>query len=185
MHRACMEGMPGKWKNNRSDPGKVSEDMNISLSQRTEESVRIFFLESRKDSILEHLPLKEQTMEEAIDAYRKTQDAQSDSYGRTILVDGEYIGDVWCYGIDPEKSPGAMLGICIFNEGRWSKGIGTQAVMMFLNEVRKKYGIKTFGAFVFADHQACIRVLEKNGFRFKDEFHEEGRPTRYYQKRLG
>ena len=170
---------------NRNDPGKVSEDMNISLSKRTEESVRIFFVESRKGAILEHLPQKAETMEEAIDAFRKTENEESSSYGRTIMVDGEYIGDVWCYGINREKSPGAMLGICIFNEGRWSKGIGTQAVMMFLNEVRKKYGIQTFGAFVYSDHQACIRVLEKNGFRMKEEFTEDGRPTRYYQKRLG
>ncbi len=158
--------------------------MNISLSQRTEQTVRIFFIESRKGKILENLPQKVETMEEAVEDYRSTLRPEASSYGRTILVDGEYIGDVWCYCMNREKSPGAMLGFCIFNESCWSKGIATQAVMMFLNEVRKKFGIHSFGAFVYADHPASNRVLEKNGFHFRDEFNDEGRQTRYYQRQF-
>ena len=111
--------------------------MNISLSQRTEQTVRIFFIESRKGKILENLPQKVETMEEAMEDYRSTLRPEASNYGRTILVDGEYIGDVWCYCMNREKSPGAMLAFCIFNESCWSKGIATQAVMMFLNEVKK------------------------------------------------
>ncbi|MCR4883838.1 MAG: GNAT family N-acetyltransferase, partial [Clostridiales bacterium] len=88
-------------------------------------------------------------MEEAMEDYRSTLRPEASSYGRTILVDGEYIGDVWCYCMNREKSPGAMLGFCIFNESCWSKGIATQAVMMFLNEVRKKCRIQAWHPAIF------------------------------------
>lgn len=155
--------------------------MEITLGQRTVETVRIYFEQAQKPEIKAFLPQKAQTVQEALRDYRQTLLPGASSYGRTILADGRYIGDVWCYCIQREEEPNAMLSYCIFDTSCWSKGIASRAVGKFLEEAREKYGLQTVGAFVFADHIPSIRVLEHNGFVLLEEFTEDGRRSRYYQ----
>lgn len=121
-------------------------------------------------------------MEEALEDYEKTLLPGPSSFGRTVLADGIYVGDVWCYCIDPDDEPNAMLSYCIFDKDLWNQGVGSEAVRQFLQETCAKYSLRTVGAFTYADNAASIRVLEKNGFRMMEEFTEDGRLSLYYQR---
>ena len=153
----------------------------IRLGTRTAETVRIYFEKAQQPEIKAVLPQKAQTVEEALADFRETLLPNATSYGRTILADGQYIGDIWCYCIDAEEEPNAMLSYCIFEKAFWSQGIATKAMAMFLKEVRAKYALRTIGAFTFSDNLASIRVLEKNGFAEVEEFSEDGRDSKYFQ----
>ena len=155
--------------------------MDIYLGHRTAETVRIYFEKANQSEIKAVLPQKAQTVEEALADYRETLLPNASSYGRTIVANGNYIGDIWCYCIDVNEEPNAMLSYCIFEKAYWSQGIATEAVAMFLKEVQAKYALSTIGAFTFSDNFASIRVLEKNGFAELEELLEDGRESRYFQ----
>ena len=159
--------------------------MIITLEERTAETVRIFFEQSEQPIIRATLPRKAQSVEEALADYRKTLLPDAKSFGRIIRAAGKYVGDVWCYGIDLQDEPNAMLSYCLFDTAYWNKGIATKAVALFLDEVCKRYALRSIGAFTFADNAASLRVLEKNGFRLVAEFTENGRASRYYQYTFG
>ncbi len=154
----------------------------IALGDRSEETVRIYFSRAQQPIIKALLPQKAQTVEEALRDYQATRLPDATSYGRTILVDGSYVGDVWCYSLKKQEEPNAMLSYCLFEPACWGKGIATRAVGMFLEDVRERYNLQTIGAFTFADHAASIRVLEKNGFCLLEEFTEDGRRSKYFQR---
>lgn len=158
--------------------------MKVQLGRRTEETVRVYFEKTQCPKIRAMLPQNAQSVEEALRDFEKTLLSGAASYGRTILVDGVYIGDIWCYAIDPQEEPNAMLSYCIWDDAFWSKGIATKVVSLFLSEVKKKYLLRTIGAFTFSDNFASIRVLEKNGFLSLEEFVEEGRESKFFQRSL-
>lgn len=155
--------------------------MDIWLGNRTAETVRIYFEKANIPEIKAVLPQKAQTVEEALEEYRKTLLPNAVSYGKTIVAKGEYIGDIWCYCINVNKEPSAMLSYCIFEKQYWSQGIATKAVAKFLKVVQDKYELSTIGAFTFSENLASIRVLEKNGFVVIEEFSEEGKASKYLQ----
>ena len=155
--------------------------MNICLGNRTADTVRIYFEKAKQPEIKAVLPQKARTVEEALEDYKETLLANAKSYGKTIIADGNYIGDIWCYCIDVNEEPNAMLSFCIFEKAYWSQGIATESVALFLQEVRSKYELNTIGAFSFSDNPASIRVLEKSGFTVLEEFTEDGRDSKYLQ----
>ena len=155
--------------------------MNICLGDRTAEKVKIYFEKANTPEIKAVLPQKAQTVEEALEDYEKTLLPGAASYGRTISADGKYIGDVWCYCIDRNEEPNAMLSYCIFEKAYRSLGIATKAVAMFLKESGDNYHLQTVGAFTYADNTPSIRVLEKNGFVPTEEFEENGRRSVYFR----
>lgn len=156
----------------------------ITLGTRTREQAAIYFEKSVAPCIRQWLPQSVETLEQALENYEKTLLPGADSYGRTILLDGHYIGDIWCYCIDPDDTPNAMLSYCIFEPEFWNRGIGTKAAALFLEEIRERFSLKSVGAFTYADHGASIRVLEKNGFRLAEEFAEDGRLSGYFEREL-
>ncbi len=164
---------------------RAGERTEIRLGTRTEETVRIYFEKAQDPRIKAVLPQKAQSVEEALADYRETLLPGAASYGRTILADGVYVGDVWCYAIDPGDEPNAMLSFCLLDERLLGRGITTEAVGLFLREAGAKYALKTVGAFSFSDNAASIRVLEKNGFVLCEEFVEAGRASKYFQRALG
>lgn len=155
--------------------------MTTILGDRTEATVRIYFEKAQQTEIKAMLPQKAKSVEEAISDYQKAVLPNSRSYGRTVYADGVYVGDVWCYCIDREKIPNAMLSFCIFEMSYWNKGIASKAVALFLQEVHEKYNICKVGAFTFAANSASQRVLEKNGFQLFEKFVEDGKTSLYYQ----
>lgn len=158
--------------------------MGICLKERTEETVRIYFEKANTVEIKTVLPQKAKTVEEALEDYQQTLLPGAASYGRTIWSDQTYVGDIWCYGIHLEEEPDAMISYCVFEEAFWRKGIATEAVTIFLQEISEKFQLETVGAFTFLNNVASIRVLEKNGFERKEVFEEEGRMSAYFQKKI-
>lgn len=155
--------------------------MVITLGKRTADTVKIYFEKANKQEIKRVLPQKAQTVEEALEDYQKTLLPNASSFGQTIYVDGQYVGDVWCYCIVMDDEPNCMVSFCIFETGYWSKGIATTAVNMFIQNICAKYSVKTIGAFTFSHNNASIRVLEKNGFSVMEEFEEDGVMSKYLQ----
>ena len=155
--------------------------MDIYLGNRTAETVKIYFEKANLPEIKAVLPQKAQTVEEALADYRETLLPNANSYGKTIIANGNYIGDIWCYCIDTNEEPNAMISYCIFEKAYQSQGIATKAVAIFLKEVRARYALNTIGAFTFSDNLASVRVLEKNGFSEIEEFSEDGRDSKYFQ----
>ena len=156
--------------------------MEICLRERTEEHVRIYFDKSSDPEILKMLPRKAQTVEEAVADYRKTLLPDADSYGNTIYADGIYVGDIWCYCIDPEEHPNCMISFCIFEKRFWSQGIASRAVGLFIEKMKKRYGIVSVGAFSYAQNTASICVLKKNGFTIAEEIEENGVSSLYLKR---
>src|SRR5699024_3596033 len=108
-------------------PGLVSwrkrrgSSMELELRPRTEQEVRIYFARTRDPEIQARIPQRSQTVEQALEDYRRSLAPGADSYGRTVWADGVYVGDVWCYCIhaEPDPDPDAMVSYCIFDKDRW------------------------------------------------------------------
>ena len=83
--------------------------MTVTLRERTADTVRIYFERAQQPRIRRTLPQKAKTLEEALDDFERTQLPGANSFGRTIHMDGRYVGDVWIYCIDPAEMPNAML----------------------------------------------------------------------------
>ena len=158
--------------------------MTVTLQERTADAVAVYFQRAQQPQIRSMLPQKARTVEEALEDFAKTQQSGANSYGRTVYAAGRYVGDVWIYAIDQQDTPNAMLSYCVFDLEAWGKGIATEAVRLFLREVREKYSLQTIGAFTYAENAASIRVLEKNGFALEEEFEEDGIISRYYQRSI-
>ena len=154
--------------------------MTVTLGERTAETVAVYFEKARSPAIRKTLPQKAQTLEEALADFRKTQEPGAQSFGRTVYADGEYIGDVWCYCMDLAGDPQAMVSYCVFEPELWGQGAATEALSLFLAEIRERFGLERVGAFTFAGNAASIRVLEKNGFRLTESFVEDGVESGYY-----
>lgn len=157
--------------------------MTVTLDRRTEETVAIYFERARQPAIRSSLPQRAQTLEEALADYRRTQEPGARSYGRTIRADGRYVGDVWCYGMDPAGDPQAMVSYCVFDQSLWGRGIATRALGLFLEEIRERFGLARVGAFTFVANAGSVRVLEKNGFRLAESLVEDGVESGYYLRR--
>ena len=158
--------------------------MQIELRERTEIHVRINYEKMKDPQIKAMIPMTEKTLEQAIADYEKTLLPGAASFGQTIYADGIYVGDVWCYCMDREEEPNAMIGYCIFDKTYWGKGIATEAVKRFLRIASQWFDLKSMGAFAYCSNGASLRVLEKCGFEKKEEFTEEGILSAYYQKEL-
>ena len=158
--------------------------MTVTLQPRTAQRVAIYFEKANRPEIKAVLPQKAKTVEEALEDYQKTLLPGARSFGLTVCADGRYVGDVWCYCIDPEDEPGCMLSFCIFETELWGKGVATEAVGQFLDVVRSKYPVKTVGAFTYSHNAASLRVLEKNGFAVAEEFEENGVLSKYLQREV-
>lgn len=156
--------------------------MTVELRERTETHVRIQYEKIPDPQILAMIPMTDKTLEQAIADYKKTLLPGASSYGRTIYVDGVYVGDVWCYCIDPEEQPNAMVGYCVFEKCLWGRGVATEAVKLFLADAAARFGLKSVGGIAYCSNKASLRVLEKNGFSNIEEFVEDGILSAYYQK---
>ena len=156
--------------------------MKIELRERTAGHVRVYFERTQDEQIERMLPRSVESLEQALANFEATLLPGAASFGRTIYADGRYVGDVWCYCIDCEQSPNAMLSYCIFDKALWGKGAATEAVGLFLQQAVERFSLCSVGAFIFADNKASIRVLEKNGFAVQESFVEDGRESVYLER---
>ena len=156
--------------------------MTIELRERTEDHVRIYFEKTRDPEIQAMIPQTAKTAEEAVAQFEKTLLPGATSYGRTVYADGAYVGDIWCYCIDLQEEPNAMISYCLFEKHFWNKGVATEALRQFEAEILPRFGLKSLGAFTYCDNLSSVRVLEKNGFGKMEEFTDDGRLSGYFQK---
>ena len=85
--------------------------MVITLEERTADSVRIYFERANQPAIKQVLPQKAKTIEEALEDYEESLLPDATSFGQTVYVDGKYIGDVWCYGIDLHRTDDLIFSL--------------------------------------------------------------------------
>ena len=154
----------------------------VELRERTEQHVRIYFERTQDPEIQALIPQSAKTVEDAISLFEKTLLPGATSFGRTIYVDNNYAGDIWCYCINHEEEPNAMVSYCLFEKALWNKGIATEATRQFLKEIIERFSLNTIGAFTYCDNIPSIRVLEKNGFMKMEEFTDDGKLSAYFQK---
>ena len=121
--------------------------MEITLQERTADHVRIYFERTQDDQIDRMLPRSVNSLDQALENFAQTKLPDAKSYGKTIYADDRYIGDIWCYCIDPKETPNAMLSYCIFEKSCWGKGIASRALSLFLDEIVEKYALSSVGAF--------------------------------------
>ncbi len=155
--------------------------MKIELRDRTADTVIIYFRSIRDPEVRKYLPQKAQTESDALADFEKTQQPGATSYGRTIYVDDNYVGDIWCYCIGSDE-PNAMISYCIFDKSCWNKGIATESLRMFLAEIAERFGLRSVGAFTYSANESSIKVLLKNGFVDAETFVENGMESKYFQK---
>lgn len=105
----------------------------IELLVRTRENAEQYFYKTQDNEIHRMLLSANKTVEEALTAYDKASLPGAASFGRSICWEGQYIGDIWRYGIDREETPNAMLSYCIFEREYWDRGVATATVGFFGN----------------------------------------------------
>lgn len=158
--------------------------MKITLGERTEDTAAVYFRRAQSPAIRRMLPQRAATLEEALADFRETQKPGAKSFGRTVYADGQYVGDVWCYAMDPSGDPQAMVSYCVFEQALWGRGVASEALGLFLEEIRERFGLERIGAFTFTANQGSVRVLEKNGFRLAETLVEDGTASGYYTKSI-
>lgn len=80
-------------------------------------------------------PTSISSLEEALTLFDDSLQKDATSYGKIILVEDTYVGDIWCFGIDEEDKKMAMLSIVIFDKSKLGQGIAATAIPQFLDEV--------------------------------------------------
>jgi len=81
--------------------------------------------------------------------------ALPDSVNRTILADGEVVGNIMKFVMFDENELAYWVG-----REHWGRGIASKALRLFLQEYRQR----PLGARAVKDNVGSIRVLEKCGF---------------------
>lgn len=152
----------------------------IQLHDRTEVHVKEYFYRVQDAEIRRMIPIKAQTLAQALDDYHRSRLPGSTSYGCAIYADGSYVGDVWCYCMDTADNPRAMLSYCLFAKEYWGRGIATAGVNLFLQKVEEEFGITKIGAFTYNDNSASIGVLTNCGFQLVETFVEDGVASSYF-----
>ncbi len=153
----------------------------VQLRPQGREQVKTYWEKVRNEKTLAHFPIKLTSLDEALARFEASQRADADSFGLCIYADEQYIGDVWCYGIDLTEEKMAMLSICIFEPDFWGKGIGSKAICEFSRRAFSRYPIDKLGAFTFTDNLASLKMLRKSGFQEIERFWEEGKESIYLE----
>lgn len=155
--------------------------MNILLKTRTKDHVVTFWDKTQDKEITRLFPQSIESLEEALILFEKSLNEDTKSYGKVIYFDEEYIGDIWCYGIDEKNEKMAMLSIVIFKKELWGKGIATQATKAFVEDTFYKFNLEKIGAFTYSNNCASIGVLLKAGFLEIEQFVEDGIESKYFE----
>lgn len=154
---------------------------NVHLEKRELNHVKRFWEISKDAELRKLFPFQDNTLEEAIEMYKESLLPDARSYGKTIYVEDEYIGDVWAYCIDENKEKNCFISVVIFNKAYWSKGIGAIALSEFNKIISCKYDINKICAFTYEFNIPSRKTLEKVGFKLIEEFEENNVKSIYYE----
>ena len=98
------------------------------------------------------------------DAYWWIRTGSQSGIARVIEVDEIFVGSVGAEPGEGEKRKQYGIGYWI-GEPYWGKGIATQALSVFANQLFESTDVERLQAWVYADNAASIRVLQKAGFQ--------------------
>lgn len=155
--------------------------LNIALKTRAAEHVTVFWDKIQDEEIKMLFPISIESLDKALILFEESLKKDASSYGKVIYYDGKYIGDIWCYGINEDDEKMAMLSIVIFEKNLWGKGIATDAIKVFIQEVFDKFDIEKIGAFTYSNNYGSIGSLEKAGFVEIERFVENGIESIYLE----
>ncbi|GED57883.1 GNAT family N-acetyltransferase [Brevibacillus formosus] len=133
-------------------------DRSLDLRKVIEADLPIFFTQQLDKSAHEMAAFTVKDPED-IDGFtaRWTMILNNDSIvKRAIVRNGQIVGNVLCFELFGLPTIGYWI-----DKSFWGKGIATNALSLFLEELR----IRPVYARVAHDNIASIRVLEKNGFQ--------------------
>lgn len=155
--------------------------MGIALKTRTKDHVKVFWEKTQDEEIKKVFPFSIKSLEDALVLFEESQKEGALSYGKVIYYKEQYIGDIWCYGIDESNERLSMISVVIFEKEMWGKGIGTEVVKDFVNIVFNKYDIDKIGAFTYSNNLRTIGLLKKVGFSKIETFIEDGVESMYFE----
>lgn len=155
--------------------------MDMILKRRTKEHVMTFWDKTQDEEIKRLFPFNIESLDKALILFEESLKKDALSYGKVIYFEGNYIGDIWCYGIDEINEKMAMLSVIIFEKTLWGKGIATEATKTFIKEVFNKYNIEKIGAFTYSQNHGSIGLLRKVGFCQIETFIEDEIESRYFE----
>lgn len=155
--------------------------MDIQLKTRTKDHVVTFWEKTQDEEIRRLFPFGAKSLEDALAMFDASQKENASSYGRVIYFQGNYVGDIWCYGIDELDEKIAMLSIVIFEKQLWGKGIASNAGKAFIKDIFDKYDIEKIGAFTYSANFGSIALLKKVGFEEVETFVEDGVESKYFE----
>lgn len=155
--------------------------MDIVLKTRMKDHVVVFWEKTQDDEIKRLFPFAIKTLDDALVSFDESLTEGALSYGKVIYYNEQYIGDIWCYGIDESNEKMSMLSVVIFEKELWGKGIATKAAKDFICEVFNKFNIEKIGAFTYSNNYRTIGLLEKVGFLKIETFVEDGIESMYFE----
>lgn len=155
--------------------------MKVSLQIRTRDHVKILWKKTQDKEIQNMFPASISSFEEALTLFENSLQKDATSFGKIILVNDAYVGDVWCYGIDESNEKMAMMSIVIFDKSKWGQGIAATAISHFFDDVFHRYQINRIGAYTYASNTRSLRALEKSGFLIVETFEEDGLASIYME----
>lgn len=105
------------------------------------------------------------TVQSELDWIRKVI-ANHNDYRCAILVDGEYVGNIYLTDIDGET---AEYHIFLGNKNFWGKGVAKKASCLLLDHAFKTLNLKCIHLRVRKENNAAVKLYESLGFCVEKE----------------
>ncbi len=137
----------------------------VTLREVQDDDLPIFFVHQSdpESNRMASFPARDQ---EAFDAHWAKIRADASIVLRTIVVDGQVVGNLVSFEQGGTREVGYWIG-----REFWGRGIATRALAQFLDLVT----VRPLHAVLAPHNVASRRVLEKCGFRFENEEGDEVR----------
>lgn len=128
--------------------------MRVNLRPVTSADLPIFF-QQQQDPVANSMAVVNPRDREAFDDHWRKVLASTSSISRTIVADGDVVGNISCFPMEGLDSIGYWIG-----REHWGRGIASRAVALLLEEVPQR----PLHARAARSNLASVRVLTKNGF---------------------
>lgn len=148
--------------------------MEISLRPSTADDVEVFYEHQLEPEGIAMAAFPARDRETHFAHWDKI--LKDDNILRTIVAGGEVVGNVVSWVHDGRRELGYWIG-----KAYWGKGIATEAVKLFLEEVPDR----PLEAWVAGHNLGSIRVLEKCGFVEKERPAPDAKGVQYVVMTLG
>jgi RimJ/RimL family protein N-acetyltransferase len=109
----------------------------------------------------------EASYESEVKFFSESESAEDEIHAAvTDAASGELLGTISITGMDEHHGVGE-LGIIIGNKAYWGKGYATEAIRVFLNEIKETKGLRRILAEFEEENIAMRKALENSGFELE------------------